>query len=77
MRRVRPSPMQGPMPRASFLFPAFVALTLAATGAARAVLPFHFGFFAPGPLDGITDALEGLAVGKIAGKVMVVPGGGT
>jgi threonine dehydrogenase-like Zn-dependent dehydrogenase len=27
-------------------------------------------------LDGITDALEGLAVGKIAGKVMVAPGGG-
>jgi D-arabinose 1-dehydrogenase-like Zn-dependent alcohol dehydrogenase len=24
-------------------------------------------------LDGITGALEGLAVGKIAGKVMVVP----
>ncbi len=28
-------------------------------------------------LDGITDALEGLAIGKIAGKVMVVPGGGS
>jgi threonine dehydrogenase-like Zn-dependent dehydrogenase len=27
-------------------------------------------------LDGITDALEGLAIGKIAGKVMVAPGGG-
>ncbi len=24
-------------------------------------------------LDGITDALEGLALGRIAGKVMVVP----
>lgn len=56
--------MQGPMPRASFLFPAFVALTLAATGAARAVLPFHFGFFAPGPLDGITD-VPGVRVGQL------------
>ena len=27
-------------------------------------------------LDGIVDAIESLAVGKIAGKVMVVPGGG-
>src|ERR1700733_3296908 len=29
------------------------------------------------PLGGIVDALEGLAVGRIAGKVMVAPGGGS
>ena len=29
------------------------------------------------PLDGIVDALENLAAGRIAGKVMVGPGGGT
>lgn len=52
------------MPRAAFLFPAFLALTLAATGVARAVLPFHFGFFATGPLDGITD-VPGVRVGQL------------
>lgn len=64
MKHVLPSPMQDPMPRASFLFPAFVVLTLAATSVAGAVLPFHFGFYEPGPLDGITD-VPGVRVGQI------------
>jgi D-aminopeptidase len=34
---------------------ASVGVTLGAAIGARAVLPFHFGFFTPGPLDGITD----------------------
>ncbi len=37
------------------LFPGFAAITLSAATAAQAVLPFHFGFFAAGPLDAITD----------------------
>jgi D-aminopeptidase len=37
------------------LFPGILAMTLLAAAGARAVLPFHFGFFSPGPLDGITD----------------------
>lgn len=37
------------------LFPGFAAITLSATIIARAVLPFHFGLFASGPLDAITD----------------------
>jgi D-aminopeptidase len=37
------------------LFPGFLAMTLFAGAGARAILPFHFGLFAPGPLDGITD----------------------
>jgi len=35
-----------------------------ATGAARAVLPFHFGAFASGPLDGITD-IPGVRVANL------------
>src|SRR5579871_1768774 len=31
------------------------AIVLGSAARASAVLPFHFGFFAPGPLDGITD----------------------
>jgi D-aminopeptidase len=37
------------------LYPGFTAIVLAAAAAARAVLPFHFGLFASGPLDAITD----------------------
>jgi D-aminopeptidase len=37
------------------LFPIFTAMTLGASASAMAVLPFRFGLFAPGPLDGITD----------------------
>ncbi len=37
------------------LFPTFVAVTLGTIAGAEAVLPFHFGFFASGPLDAITD----------------------
>lgn len=47
-----------------------LAILFGATSLADAVLPFHFGFFAPGPLDGITD-VPGVRVGhvtKIAGN---------
>ncbi|HEY6449221.1 MAG TPA: P1 family peptidase [Candidatus Cybelea sp.] len=37
------------------LFPGFAAIILSAATIARAVLPFHFGLFASGPLDAITD----------------------
>ncbi|MGB9650189.1 MAG: P1 family peptidase [Candidatus Cybelea sp.] len=40
------------------LFPGTAAIMLAAAAASPAVLPFHFGFFAPGPLDGITDVAD-------------------
>jgi D-aminopeptidase len=46
------------------LFPSTAAIMLAAAAASRAVLPFHFGFFAPGPLDGITD-VAGVQVAHI------------
>jgi D-aminopeptidase len=46
------------------LFPGTAAIMLAAATASRAVLPFHFGFFAPGPLDGITD-VAGVQVAHI------------
>ncbi len=48
-----------------FLFPSFAALTLTAVTAARAVLPFHFGLFASGPLDAITD-VAGVRVANVA-----------
>jgi D-aminopeptidase len=51
------------------LFPAVAALVLLSGARAGAVLPFHFGFFASGPLDGITD-VAGVRVAhltKIAG----------
>jgi D-aminopeptidase len=38
-------------------FFAAVGIALAAAPGARAVLPFRFGFFASGPLDGITDVM--------------------
>ena len=49
-------PMQGTC-AGCFSSRASVAITLGTVAAAgaRAVLPFHFGFFAPGPLDAITD----------------------
>jgi len=43
------------MLRASFLCAALIAAMLAAASPAGAVLPFHFGLFPAGPLDGITD----------------------
>ncbi|MGA9946555.1 MAG: P1 family peptidase [Candidatus Cybelea sp.] len=46
------------------LFPGTAAIMLAAATASRAVLPFHFGFFATGPLDGITD-VAGVQVAHI------------
>lgn len=53
-----------PMPRVSYLFPAIAALMLAVAGPAGAVLPFHFGLYPPGPLDGITD-VPGVLVGHV------------
>jgi D-aminopeptidase len=41
-----------------------LGLTLAAGTAASAVLPFHFGFFPAGALDGITD-VPGVRVGHV------------
>ena len=41
-----------------------VLIALAAGGTARAVLPFHFGFFPSGPLDAITD-VAGVRVGNL------------
>ncbi|MGA8533253.1 MAG: P1 family peptidase [Candidatus Tumulicola sp.] len=58
------------MLRASFLYAVLVAALLAATAPAGAVLPFRFGLFPTGPLDGITD-VPGVRVGqvtKIAGQ---------
>lgn len=46
------------------LIPGFLAATLFAAVEARAVLPFHFGFYAPGPLDGITD-VAGVRVSNV------------
>ena len=46
------------------LFPALTAITLGAAATARAVLPFHFGLFASGPLDAITD-VAGVRVGNL------------
>lgn len=46
------------------LFPGVLAMTLLAAAGARAVLPFHFGFYPPGPLDGITD-VPGVRVGHL------------
>ncbi len=40
------------------------ALFLAAAGHAQAVLPFHFGLYPTGPLDGITD-IPGVRVGHV------------
>jgi D-aminopeptidase len=37
---------------------------IATAGTARGVLPFHFGLFAPGPLDAITD-VPGVLVGHV------------
>ena len=41
-----------------------VAIATAATVAAPAALPFRFGLFSPGPLDGITD-VGGVRVGHV------------
>ncbi len=49
------APQEAFMRRAVTTIAAVALLTLAVAQPARAVLPFHFGFFASGPLDGITD----------------------
>jgi D-aminopeptidase len=46
------------------LFPAFLVAMLGVGAPAWAVLPFHFGLFASGPLDGITD-VGGVRVGNL------------
>lgn len=43
------------MPKAALLYAGFLAAMVAVAAPARAVLPFHFGLFPSGPLDGITD----------------------
>jgi D-aminopeptidase len=43
------------MPKASLILAAALAIALSAALPARAVLPFHFGLYPSGPLDGITD----------------------
>jgi D-aminopeptidase len=57
--------MHGVMLKVSLMRAAFtiVAFTLA-TAPAGAVLPFHFGLFPSGPLDGITD-VPGVLVGHV------------
>jgi D-aminopeptidase len=52
------------MRRASFLCAALAAAILAGAAPARAVLPFTFGLFPAGPLDGITD-VAGVRVGHV------------
>lgn len=56
------------MPVYARFFPAILCLMLALP--ASAALPFHFGFFASGPLDGITDVpgVEVAHVTKIEGE---------
>jgi D-aminopeptidase len=43
------------MSKASFILATALAIVLAAALPVRAVLPFHFGLYPSGPLDGITD----------------------
>lgn len=52
------------MRTAGLLCTALVAVTFAASAPADAVLPFRFGLFAAGPLDGITD-VPGVRVGHV------------
>jgi D-aminopeptidase len=52
------------MRRTTFLCAVLAAALLAAAAPAGAVLPFVFGFFAAGPLDGITD-VAGVRVGHV------------
>jgi D-aminopeptidase len=52
------------MSKVSLFSAATLAIVLAATLPARAVLPFHFGLFPSGPLDGITD-VPGVMVGNL------------
>jgi D-aminopeptidase len=57
--------MQGRMPKRTLLaVAALAAALLAASARADAVLPFHFGLYPPGPLDGITD-VPGVRVGQV------------
>ncbi|MBV8148499.1 MAG: P1 family peptidase, partial [Candidatus Eremiobacteraeota bacterium] len=52
------------MPSARFFFPVVAAVMLLTAAPSWAVLPFRFGLFAPGPLDGITD-VPGVLVGHV------------
>jgi D-aminopeptidase len=56
--------MERPMPKRLQYGLALVAMVLFATAPARAVLPFHFGLYPSGPLDGITD-VPGVRVGHV------------
>jgi D-aminopeptidase len=55
--------MQGAMLR-RLLFPGLIVAMLVGSVPARAVLPFHFGLYPAGPLDGITD-VPGVKVGNL------------
>src|SRR5579863_5885370 len=57
-------PMLLAMRKAGLLCAAIVAVLLAVSLPADAVLPFRFGLFAAGPLDGITD-VPGVRVGHV------------
>jgi D-aminopeptidase len=50
--------------RLSYGLVLLAALFVAAAGHAQAVLPFHFGLYPSGPLDGITD-IPGVRVGQV------------
>jgi len=50
--------------RRLLVFPFLMAMTLAMAAVCGAVLPFHFGLFASGPLDAITD-VEGVQVANL------------
>jgi D-aminopeptidase len=57
--------MQTSMPKRTLLAVAALAAALLTVGArADAVLPFHFGLYPSGPLDGITD-VSGVRVGQV------------
>lgn len=69
------------MPVRLLALAACLAALLASAGRVDAVLPFHFGFFASGPLDGITD-VSGVRVAHVtkvegsairAGATAIVP----
>ncbi len=54
-RRSEPTASNAEPMRWMLLFPSFAAVMLGVVLAGDAALPFHFGLFAPGPLDAITD----------------------
>ena len=61
-----PAPNASSMPKRPFFLTIALAVgaCFALSGPARAVLPFHFGTYASGPLDGITD-VPGVRVGNV------------